>query len=209
MLRAGNILSKSNRKLGTGYVSFSLAAVSSCPGATSACKSVCYASKLEKVYTSAQVGWARRFNLMRDTPEQGEALLRASISKLAPGSTFRIHVSGDFFSSAYVMMWRRIVKAFPAIKFYAYTRSWHVQSMVPSLLALASLPNLQLFASMDETDAVLPHPLFRRAMMGDINGQAAPGTVLCPVVMKKLDTCADCNLCARPTKLGVTFPIHN
>src|ERR1035437_2368166 len=106
MLKTHNILSKFNQKLGKGYVSFSLSAVDSCPGATGACKAVCYASKIERVYTRAQGGWSRRFDLMRDTPEQGEALLRQSISKLADGSTFRIHVSGDFFSSSYVMLWR-------------------------------------------------------------------------------------------------------
>jgi hypothetical protein len=64
---------------------------------------------------------------------------------------FRIHVSGDFYSAAYTRKWIQIVKALPEVQFYAYTRSWRVETIKPALEELRTLPNMQLFASMDAT----------------------------------------------------------
>lgn len=49
-----------------------------------------------------------------------------SISENIPRSQtyFRIHVGGDFFNKDYLQGWLLVVKAFPDITFYAYTKSY-------------------------------------------------------------------------------------
>lgn len=44
---------------------------------------------------------------------------------------FRIHSSGDFFSVEYAMMWYRLAKQFPSIRFLAFTKQWEVVREVP------------------------------------------------------------------------------
>jgi len=60
----------------------------------------------------------------------------------------RIHASGDFYSEEYVDKWYDIVKAKPSILFLAYTKTRRLKE---SLLKLASLPNMSLFESLDNT----------------------------------------------------------
>jgi hypothetical protein len=63
--------------------------------------------------------------------------------------TLRVHVSGDFFSAAYVKHWIRIAKACPHVDMWTYTRSWRVPKLQASLEQLASLPNFKLWWSVD------------------------------------------------------------
>lgn len=61
----------------------------------------------------------------------------------------RIHVSGDFYSADYVDKWLEIVDRFPAVTFYAYTRSWRVAEQRKKLNKLADRPNVRLWWSLD------------------------------------------------------------
>jgi hypothetical protein len=46
------------------------------------------------------------------------------IKNIPPRCEFRIHVSGDFYSTAYIHKWEKIVAARQDVTFYTYTRSW-------------------------------------------------------------------------------------
>lgn len=61
----------------------------------------------------------------------------------------RVHVSGDFYSVAYIKKWYRIVRDSPDVTFFAYTRSWRLPAMRQELLRLAALPNFFLWWSVD------------------------------------------------------------
>jgi hypothetical protein len=56
--------------------------------------------------------------------------------------TFRLHVSGDFYSATYTRKWLDIIKVFPGVQFYAYTRSFRVETIRPALEELRALQNM-------------------------------------------------------------------
>lgn len=60
---------------------------------------------------------------------------------------FRIHWSGDFYSVDYAKSWARVVRQFPHIQFWAYTRSFH--DPVDVVPVLDGIDNLELFLSVD------------------------------------------------------------
>jgi hypothetical protein len=66
----------------------------------------------------------------------------------------RLHVSGDFFSAAYVAHWASIAQAASEVTFYAYTRSWRVKELGDSLCQLAAVPNVQLWYSADRSTTI-------------------------------------------------------
>ena len=204
-----NLLSKQNQKLGKGIASWSISSGISCPGKTQAC-SACYADAMENQGPHAAAikkGWAKRYAMTFDL-DQLEQSLSKDLVKLPAGTPVRIHVSGDFHSSAYVMFWRSIAMRFPELVFFGYTRSWCIPQLMPALEALHARPNVTLFASLDEY-CTIPPKSWRYAFMGTLNGHPAPGTILCPELMKKVSDCGACKLCFNPkAKLSVTFPIH-
>jgi len=75
----------------------------------------------------------------------------------------RIHVSGDFDTVAYIHEWARRLIERPDVTAWAYTRSWRVPELLLALEILRTLPNVQLFASMDPSCADLPPQGWRRA----------------------------------------------
>jgi hypothetical protein len=135
-------------------------------------------------------------------------------------STVRIHAAGDFFSRKYIRDWIRIVSACPDDDFYVYTRSWTDPKMLPVLVLLARLPNIQLWFSYDKSmdppprikgikvcylsmdDSDVPSRkvdlVFRdntdtvRKKMGRYNSQVCPYEIGLPIANL---TCESCRLC--------------
>jgi hypothetical protein len=133
----------------------------------------------------------------------------------------RIHVSGDFYTNEYIHKWIDVVKRSPDTQFFAYTRSWRIDYMLPELIRLAGLPNMQLWWSIDrETGPAPTIKGIRRAYMAitDVDAQNAPndcdlifrdnqdtimkranGIPVCPTemgfVQKRKTTCSTCGIC--------------
>jgi hypothetical protein len=62
--------------------------------------------------------------------------LVADLDQLRP-KRVRIHDSGDFFSQAYLDAWMRAAREFPRTRFYAYTKSLHLDfSQAPANLSI-------------------------------------------------------------------------
>lgn len=61
----------------------------------------------------------------------------------------RVHVAGDFYDAEYVEKWVTIAKATPRTTYFAYTRSWAVPEILPSLIRLSQSPNVCLWFSSD------------------------------------------------------------
>ena len=116
------------KKLDT--VSFNLPAFRSadgfavCPKA-GACASMCYARQGRYIMPSVQA--AREFNLAIVRADLA-AFERQALTDLAriKNRIVRVHDSGDFFSQEYMDTWFRIATAYPGKKFYAYTKSLHL-----------------------------------------------------------------------------------
>jgi protein gp88 len=116
------------KKLDT--ISFNLPAFKSadgfkvCPQA-GACATVCYARQGR--YIMPTVAAAREYNLamVRRSIPQFVRLALADLANIRH-RIVRIHDSGDFFSQAYLDAWFSLARAFPAKRFYAYTKSLHL-----------------------------------------------------------------------------------
>jgi len=95
----------------------------------------------------------------------------------------KIHASGDFFSPTYIDDWTTIVTSCPAVKFWAYTRSWVRPDFRPSLARLAALQNMRLVLSFDRSMPIPPAiPTTDRCYLS-VDGSDAP-PVKCLVVWR-------------------------
>jgi hypothetical protein len=152
----GITVSTRNRKLNQIH-SFSLPTIISCPDRTALCESLCYAVKFEKQYKAST----------RDNYEDNLAFVQKDITGFTKVMTeffksyehkkvkgkkipFRIHVAGDFFSSEYIKAWHSIVKDSPNTMFTVYTRAWRNKATRLLIEDLASLDNINVWASLDK-----------------------------------------------------------
>ena len=190
-------VSLKNQKLGK-IASFSVPAELTCPGVSEWCLQHCYAStkrmaRFTNVINSYNANYAE---------SQDSNFVDAMIDKVQGLSSFRMHVAGDFYSAEYIQKWVQIVQASPGTKFWAYTRSWTQPDLLPALETLRALPNMQLFASWDNTMAE-PPATWRIATIG-----GAFKAYDCPEQTGRKANCADCGYCFRGVKNNVRFSTH-
>ena len=95
-----------------------------CPKA-GLCATVCYARQGRYMMPNVQA--PREFNLeiARGNQNVFQAAAIADLRKIK-NNLVRVHDSGDFFSQAYMNSWFYIASQFPEKKFYAYTKSLHL-----------------------------------------------------------------------------------
>lgn len=136
----------------------------SCPGATSFCERICYAGKLEKIYKGVKsiivsnyetLLYADYLNGIQGMTDElmamvaefdAECINRRSKGKTATND-FRIHWDGDFFSVDYAEAWANVMRAFPHIQFWVYTRTFMEDlNVIP---VLSGIENLSLYLSAD------------------------------------------------------------
>ena len=98
-----------------------------CPGAN-ACRGVCYAKQGRYLMANVRDARLHNFNAFQSRGKLGfigDAI--ADLTRYAKRyNVVRLHDSGDFFSQDYLDAWKAIACAFPAIIFYAYTKSLHL-----------------------------------------------------------------------------------
>lgn len=193
-----------NRKLGPGVGSFSVPVGTTCPGRSEFCALACYAAKGHFTFPSNVQKYASNLRAQKreDFVERVVKEIRASNVR-----DFRIHVSGDFADVRSVRQWIAIIEALPKVNFWAYTRSWRLGgTMLCALEKLRALPNMALYASMDDTIHDAPPVDWPIAWTGDII-QMGLGT-LCPAQSSggKM-TCSSCRLCI-DSERDVTFIRH-
>lgn len=145
------MISKGNTKLGD-IPNWSIPAIDTCPGASTLCKELCYADK--GFYYMNNVRGSLEGNYDASGKGDWHEKMIADIHKMK-AAIFRIHVSGDFYTSNYVLKWQSIVEACPETRFYAYTRSWEFPTIRDELVILAKKPNFQMWWS---TDRVMREP---------------------------------------------------
>lgn len=127
-----------------------------CPGATEECQAICYASRPVAERGLVFSMWTRN-SMSEDVPQE-----------LPPDAKIvRIHVSGDFTSLRYIAGWYDLISKYPNVRFFGYTRSWRVPELRVALEELRTLPNVQLFASMDKSTQEEPPAGWRAAWIND------------------------------------------
>jgi len=163
-----------NSKLGGLIHSWSLPSVATCPGASALCRMKCYTTRGHFCHHSIQKAYQRNYDFSRtaDFVPWMQGALMASFVRV-----MRVHVSGDFYDPVYVRKWVSIARASRHITFFAYTRSWRADEMLPELIRFSRLPNVHLWWSTDRETGPAPAIRgIRTAYMAvnDIDGAHAP-----------------------------------
>lgn len=202
------IISPNNTKLGK-IPSFSLPAIDSCPGATTWCKSKCYADKVARIYKNAAKSYET--NMIATSNISFVSLMNTELAKLtAKGvKVFRMHVAGDFYDVKYIYKWANIIKANPSIMFYGYTRSWSIPNMLPHLELLRGLQNVILFASTDTTTVGKVPSGWREAYAADNPLTNKPKMIACLEQAGKVTSCDQCKICFNTkSTVNIYFKTH-
>ena len=202
-------------------------AVSTCPGRTKLCEGICYATSGFFRFRNVRTSLQKSLEASRD--DGFATLVRDEIGRRRSIKAVRIHPSGDFYSVEYIAKWIDIVKSSPNTRFWAYTRSWRVPELIPKLKELSELPNIELFASVDEesgraqqsTEASATGKIqevheaapswLRIADVVDNWDEVDSSYVQCPNLKNKSITCAKCTYCFKTAggkKINVVFTKH-
>ena len=199
---------KGNSKLGPNVYTYSKLPLDTCPGSSFKCREVCYARKIEQGSPTVWDLWKKNTNnrLPMSLPESAEVV--------------RIHVSGDFNTIPYIIQWWDLVNENPDVLFFGYTRSWIIPDLLPHLQRLNQLPNVTIFASMDESMPDLPSDDFRVAWIGgdprlkeraehSLESPSGVPVLICPEGTGRTKNCEECGYCFKPTAQGdVMFLEH-
>ncbi|QGJ94857.1 hypothetical protein SEA_BLINN1_97 [Mycobacterium phage Blinn1] len=190
----------------------------SCPDATSFCSEICYAGKLEKVYKGVSAVLMHNWTLLSNADlEEMVTLLAEMVAEFVKESDkrkarkiFRIHWDGDFFSGTYVAAWARVIRDFPDVQFWAYTRV----ATAATFLHAQRLDNLSLYFSGDRDNVDTARFLEGKGIniayvdRTFAEGKAQfPNAVRCPenngaiaLISDKGSACARCGLCVNGRK---------
>lgn len=209
----------------------------SCPGATSICESVCYAGKLEKVYKGVRNVLTHNFDALESVTYAGKVtLIHTMISEFVADCVkrnaeqhFRIHWDGDFYSREYASAWAQVIRLFPNVTFWVYTRSFTPGTNVIDLIA--GIPNLAVYLSVDSENQewantiIEEYPNVMVAALSDtmneagevikgIRGDNKPGAKCpelikaIPLISEKGGACFVCQLCPQG-KADIRFAFTN
>jgi len=211
-----------------------------CPGATcgkGGCldtrdglkRQTCYMVKVVQIYKGVGEVLTRNTNLLKDkTVDEQTEIIRNTISqfvKKTPADQlyFRLNYSGDLFSEDTAKAWAVVMKEFPNVRFWTYTRSHDF------IVPLLGINNLSLYLSCDPSNYEETLLLFNKykdkypnlglAYMGN-NPPSLEGSdrfIVCPETSGKLKNtidkgaCASCRICIDNYKLrikNIAFVLH-
>jgi hypothetical protein len=198
----------------------------SCPGATATCESVCYAGKLERVYKGVKAVLLHNWELLKDADyDTMVSLLDEMIiefnkdcdKKDAP-KLFRIHWDGDFFNDTYTSAWATVIKKYPDVKFWVYTRVAAAANMLKDIenlslyfstdkdnkdIAISLNENSQIkLAYLADTFAIGQEDL--KTMIGKVGAKCPENKKAIPLIDKEGSACVKCSLCI-DNKANIVF----
>lgn len=118
------------------------------------------------------------------------------------GFAVRLHVLGDFYSFAYVDLWRRALDAFPALHCFGFTRRWAADGDTIGWILLGMVrDHWDRFAiRFSGVEAPFGATSFEKG--------EAPAGIPCPAQSGKTDCCGTCALCWTTTK-PIAFEQHS
>ena len=112
------LLKRGNTKTGTRVLTWSMnqtTCVCHCKG--------CYADSGRYKMANVIKSLAVNTEIAKEHMGFLERAIRAQLETMPDGTEIRIHAVGDFFSWEYVCMWHDIVRDFPAMWFWTYTKT--------------------------------------------------------------------------------------
>jgi len=206
---------KKTGKAGKNYTRvyvWNLPYVITCPGATKWCLQHCYnADPRKDVYPIER--WCENLWWYQNSPELLESIISAQLNSGDPLQTaVRLHSCGDFFSGEYIDFWKKLIVENPSVHFWAYTRSWRVDSLRGKIIELSRLNNFQLFASCDQ-DEDAPVEM-RKSFVYQTDDELLKACTMhqhlisCPEQYCKVSCCADCGICIEKGTTDVGFLLH-
>ena len=183
------LIQKGNAKLHNMYMWNMIASTDTCK---SLCKG-CYAVKEQLRYPSTVKARTWRYEQSKSPMFANMIISELSSLRTLP-KYFRIHASSEFYSQEYIDKWSYIIKQFPTIQFYAYTKRLRDFDF----RLMQSLPNMVLINSLH----------FGRLNYGK-PGSEPSGAFVCPAT--KLTRCGiECTYCQtkQAQHNGVYFHVH-
>lgn len=117
------------------------------------------------------------------------------------GFVVRLHILGDFYSEAYVDMWRDALDEYPALHIFGYT-AHPMASPIGSKIAVLRDEQWGRFAVRHSGS-----PIGVRANVYEKASQVPVGEIVCPAQINKTKSCATCGLCWQ-TKRPIAFLKH-
>jgi hypothetical protein len=189
--------------------------------ATGTTRRTCYMDKIVRIYPNAGKTLVNNTLLLRDkTEEEMVPILRNTVLKwLLNGGYkqqyFRLHYSGDFFSEEYARAWVKVIKEFPTVRFWVYTRSFDVTKapFINVIPIIAECKNLAVYLSCDQVNykvamnQVIEWNNVGLAFMGNNVPEElseAKKFVQCPEITKKIKNDKDAGACSK-CKLCFTY----
>lgn len=211
-----------------------------CPGATTGqggClytrdglkRQTCYMVKIVQIYKAVGTILQKNTDVLKDkTINEMEIIIRNTINQFVKKSPadqlyFRLNYSGDIYSLELSKAWATVIKEFPKVKFWVYTRS---HDLIEPLLGIK---NLTLFLSVDPVNFKSGLQIYNKYKDDNNNlGLAYMGNdppklegferfINCPETSGKLlntsdrGACAKCRICIdnyRTRVKNVAFKIH-
>lgn len=205
-------LEHGNRKIGRrskyydAMFAWNLPPVATCPGATQWCMMHCYNADSRKDVFPIDA-WCRNWGAFINDSNKLKQEIVDEIGKTEGKVAVRIHSSGDFFSSEYINFWIDIIHLLPNADFWAYTRSWTIDSLLPDLEKLHEIDNIELFASWDENMGNPPKN-WRRSIVISTQSEIQSNGIICPEQTGAVPNCASCRYCMNKGKGDVFFILY-
>lgn len=208
-----------------------------CPGATlgaGGCldvrdgkkRATCYMEKVVQIYKAVGAKLAENTEMVTgQSYETMVQVIRNTVKKFTEKTDkknwfMRLHYSGDFFSVDYSKAWAQVIKEYPEVRFWVYTRS---HNMVQYLV---DCTNLTLYLSVDPVNIKTATKIYEQfkdrpnvgmAWLGTENTPKEYRWVVCPetsgIIQNTKDrgACAKCRLCVDRYKTkvkNIAFKIH-
>lgn len=206
LLEKGNSKTGQSSHLYDEILVWNIPALKTCPGASDWCRKCCYNG--DDIVNKFPVSkWNKNLLYFMNNPNELMKRLISFLNFPERKVAVRIHSSGDFFSNEYTDFWIKIIELSPNTLFWAYTRSWTIDFLLPKLNDLRSLNNIQLFASWDNTMKDPPKN-WRLSVVYDQGSQINFSGLVCPEQSGLVPNCATCNYCIKKGTGNVNFIIH-
>lgn len=195
-------------------------------------RKTCYVEKIVQIYKQVGATLLQNTNeLVGKSKDEMLDVLRRTINTFVSKSKddqlfFRLHWAGDFFSLEYAEAWAEVMREFPQVRFWTYTRSFRSgENFIEPLL---TVDNLTLYLSCDPDNYEDAKALFDKhsqdsprlglAWLGlDAPEQDELRWVVCPETSGKVKNtedsgaCSRCRLCVDNFKIrvkNIKFKIH-
>jgi len=196
-MRKGIYISPGNIRM--SFPTFSLPAISTCPGSTNLCRKYCYARKAEITWKNPLESRTRNYIASERDDFVDEMI------KIMPKSPYiRVHESGDMYNQEYLDKWIAIANHFKDKTFLVYSQMYDLDwSKKPD--------NMILYWTVWPDTVDYPKDGLHAYVIDNGNGKIPqynlPKTKICTKGKRSKLKCEDCMWCYK-ARGDITFELH-